>query len=85
MNLYDCSRRYKVHKELIIKSFSAFFEVIKYMKRMGRLITNKNDVNYFLSIDEELGTKKSTIMELFGEFNGKHRFNQYDMFEVQTN
>lgn len=55
------------------------------MKRMGRLITNKNDVNYFLSIDEELGTKKSTIMELFGEFNGKHRFNQYDMFDVPPN
>ena len=52
------------------------------MKRMGKLITNKTDVDYILSIDEKIGTKKSTIMELFGEFNGKRRFNTYDMIDV---
>lgn len=55
------------------------------MKRIAKLITNKDDINYFLSIDENLGTKQSTIMELFGEFNGKHRFNTYDMFDVPPN
>ena len=52
------------------------------MKRMGKLITNKADLDYILSIDEKIGTKKSTIMELFGEFNGKRRFNTYDMIDV---
>ena len=52
------------------------------MKRMGKLITNKADLEYILSIDEKIGTKKSTIMELFGEFNGKRRFNTYDMIDV---
>ena len=32
------------------------------MKRMGKLITNKADLDYILSIDEKIGTKKSTIM-----------------------
>lgn len=52
------------------------------MKRIAKRIIDKNDLDYILSINEEIGTKKSFIMELFGEFDGKKRFNTYDTFEV---
>ena len=51
-------------------------------KRIAKQITNPKDIEFLLGITEEEGTKLSFIMELFGEFNGKVRFNTYDTFIV---
>lgn len=51
-------------------------------KRIANNITNPKDIEYLLSITEEQGTKLSFIMETFGEFKGKVRFNTYDTFMV---
>lgn len=47
-------------------------------KRLSKLITKKEDIDFLLNITEEEATKKSFIMETFGDFNGKVRFNPYD-------
>lgn len=51
-------------------------------KRIAKQITNPKDIEFLLGITEEEGTRLSFIMELFGEFNGKVRFNTYDTFIV---
>lgn len=51
-------------------------------KRIAKQITDPKDIEFLLNITEEQGTKLSFIMELFGEFNGKVRFNTYDTFVV---
>ena len=51
-------------------------------KRVAKQITNPKDIEFLLGITEEQGTKLSFIMELFGDFNGKVRFNTYDTFVV---
>lgn len=51
-------------------------------KRVAKQITNPKDIEFLLGITEEQGTKLSFIMEIFGEFNGKVRFNTYDTFTV---
>lgn len=51
-------------------------------KRIANNITNPKDIEFLLSITEEQGTKLSFIMETFGEFKGKVRFNTYDTFTV---
>lgn len=51
-------------------------------KRIAKQISNPKDIEFLLGITEEEGTKLSFIMELFGEFNGKVRFNTYDTFTV---
>ena len=51
-------------------------------KRIAKQITNPKDIEFLLGITEEEGTKLSFIMEVFGEFNGKVRFNTYDTFIV---
>ena len=51
-------------------------------KRVAKQITNPKDIEFLLGITEEQGTKLSFIMETFGEFNGKVRFNTYDTFTV---
>lgn len=50
-------------------------------KRKSRYITNKEEVDYILSLDSNTITQ-SSIMELFGEFNGKRKYNPYDMITV---
>lgn len=50
-------------------------------KRISKEITNKSDIDFLLSIKEEdIGT--SLTMDMFGEFNGKSKFNPYDHFKV---
>jgi len=54
--------------------------------RRSKLITKADDINYLLNISEELkNNTTTTIMELFGEFNGKSRFNPYDIIEIPPN
>lgn len=54
--------------------------------RRSKVITDPNDIKYLLNIsDELLENTSTTIMELFGEFNGKSRFNPYDIIEIPAN
>lgn len=46
-------------------------------KRIAKLISNKNDIDYLLNVTENDITT-SFMMETFGEFNSKCRFNAYD-------
>ena len=50
-------------------------------KRVAKHITNKEDLDLLLNITEDDITY-TNIMEWFGEFNGKKRFNTYDIMEV---
>lgn len=50
-------------------------------KRVAKHITNQKDIDFLLSVKEEDITH-SFIMELFGEFNGKRRFNTYDTIDI---
>jgi hypothetical protein len=49
--------------------------------RKPKRITDKNDIEYILSLDEDTITS-SKIMEMFGKYDNKQRFNPYDEFEV---
>lgn len=51
-------------------------------KRIAKQITNPKDIEFLLGIDQDQGTNLSFIMELFGDFNGKVKFNPYDTFVV---
>lgn len=50
-------------------------------KRKAKVITNKEDIDYIAHIKEEDITS-SFIMETFGEFNDKRRFNPYDEITI---
>lgn len=52
------------------------------MKRIGKFITNKEDIDYLINTDSEKCCKLSFIMESFGIFDGKQRFHPYDFFVV---
>lgn len=49
--------------------------------RKSRVIKDPKDIEFFLSLKEEDITT-SFIMENFGEFNGKSKFNPYDIIEI---
>ena len=51
------------------------------MKRVSRHITDKKDIEYFLSIKEKDITN-TFIMEAFGEFNEKARFQPFDTITI---
>ena len=51
------------------------------VKRVSRHITNKDDIEYVISLDDSNITQ-SVVMELFGEFNGVRKFNPYDTIEI---
>ena len=54
--------------------------------RKSKTITKLDDIKYLLNISDDLhNNTSSTIMELFGEFNGKSRFNPYDIIEIPAN
>lgn len=53
-------------------------------KRKTTHITNKEDIDYFLSIKEEDITA-SFIMNNFGEFDGKSKFHTYDTIDIPPN
>lgn len=52
--------------------------------RKAKEITNKEDINFLLNITEDDCLAQSTIMEMFGEFDGDPRFQPYDYFKVPT-
>ena len=54
-------------------------------KRVAKFITNKEDLDYLFSMNEEIACKTSTMMECFGEFGDKRRFNPYDLLGVPPN
>lgn len=49
--------------------------------RKARML-NKEEVDYVLSLSSKECLKTSVFMECFGEFNGKKKFNTYDVMEV---
>ena len=49
--------------------------------RKGRLI-KKEEAEYLISLTSKECLKTSIFMECFGEFNGKKKFNTYDIMEV---
>lgn len=54
--------------------------------RKSRTIIKPEEINYLLNISDELHEHTTTIiMELFGEFNGKSKFNPYDIIEIPSN
>lgn len=50
-------------------------------KRSSKTITNGSDIAMLCSLKQDDITL-SKILDLFGEFDGKVKFNQYDLFEV---
>ena len=50
----------------------------KFVKRKSNTITNKDDIDYILSIDHQKASQKDTIMELFGDFGDGPKYNPYD-------
>ena len=50
--------------------------------RHSKLITNSEDLNFIFSSTTDQCTKLSFIMECFGDFNGKRRFQPYDIITV---
>lgn len=53
-------------------------------KRVSKHITDKEEVDYILSLNSENITQ-SAIIGLFGEFNGKVRANPYDTITIPAN
>ena len=49
--------------------------------RKAKVIKDPKDIEYISNLKEEDITL-SFIMEMFGEFNGKRRFNPYDEIEI---
>lgn len=52
------------------------------MKRKSKVITDPNEIEYLLSRTEKDCISLSFIMEAFGSFNGKARFQPFDIFTV---
>ena len=55
---------------------------MKSEKRYSKVITSKEDKDYLFGLSIDDCARLSVIMECFGEFNGKRRFNTYDILEV---
>lgn len=53
-------------------------------KRKSRHITDKDEVDYIVSLDAESITQ-SNMIELFGEFDGKSKYNPYDTITIPAN
>ena len=53
----------------------------KSVKRIAKEITNKEDLEFILNLEEKDITA-SNILKMFGSFNGKTKFNTYDYFKV---
>ena len=54
------------------------------MDRKSKTIMSAKDIEYLTSLTEESITT-TTIMECFGEFEGKRRFNPYDIVTIPEN
>jgi len=51
------------------------------MKRYAKLITKQEDIDFLLNVKEDDITL-SFIMDTFGEFDGKRKFNTYDEIDI---
>lgn len=51
-------------------------------KRKSKMITKQEDIDFLLNVDMDTLTRKSFIMDCFGEFNNKRRFNPYDLITI---
>ena len=52
------------------------------MKRKSNTITKQEDIDYFLNLTVKDMEKLSFIMENFGRFNGKQKFQPYDLITI---
>ena len=52
------------------------------IKRVSQTITDPDDLKFIFSTTSEECTKLSFIMDCFGDFNGKRRFQPYDLLIV---
>lgn len=59
--------------------------MIKQPKRQAKFITDPKDLDYLFSLNEDLSCRTSTMMECFGKFGDKRRFNPYDIISVPPN
>ncbi len=56
--------------------------MIKQPKRQAKFVSNPKDLDYLFSLNEDLACRTSTMMECFGKFGDKRRFNPYDIISV---
>lgn len=63
-------------------SSSIGYNFQKAKKRTSRVLTDKDTINYFLSIDHKKACQKDTIMELFANFGDGALYNPYDIIEI---
>ncbi len=63
-------------------SSSIGYNFQKAKKRTSRVLTDKDTINYFLSIDHRKACQKDTIMELFANFGDGALYNPYDIIEI---
>ena len=54
----------------------------KSVTRKSKTITNKEDIDYIVSLSREQCQQKSIIMELFADFGDGPRFNTYDIITI---
>ena len=52
------------------------------MKRRSKMIKDQKDIDYLLNIDEKTACSLSFIMETFGIFKNKRRFEPYDLIQI---
>ena len=53
--------------------------------RTNKTVTDKKDIDYLINLNQSKLESLSFIMETFGEFNGKQRFNTYDIVTIPEN
>lgn len=51
-------------------------------KKKSKTITNKDDINYILSIDHKKASEKDTVMQLFADFGDGPKYNVYDLIKI---
>ena len=56
--------------------------MIKQPKRQAKFVSDPKDLEYLFSLNEDLACRTSTMMECFGKFGDKRRFNPYDIISV---
>lgn len=57
----------------------------KFTKRKSNTLTNKDDIDYILSIDHQKASQKDTIMQLFANFGDGSKYNPYDLITIPPN
>lgn len=55
------------------------------IKRKANHIIDPDDIKYLLSLDESTCCRTSFMMETFGRFNGKSKYNPYDLIKIPEN